>query len=87
MDISVTIVHTLLGAGAIPALYRLIRGPGLSDRATALDVLILLLASAVAAEAALDGDETFTPLLIVVALVAFLATSAIARYAEWRAGA
>lgn len=87
MDITVTIVHTLLGLGAVPALYRLIRGPGLSDRATALDVLILLLASAVAAEAALDGDETYTPVLIVVALVAFLATSAIARYAEWRTGA
>lgn len=87
MDISVTIVHSLLGLGAIPALYRLILGPGLPDRATALDVLILLLASAIAAESALDGDETFTPLLIVVALVGFVATSAIARYAEWRAGA
>lgn len=87
MDTSVAVVHTLLGLGAIPALFRLIRGPGLSDRATALDVLMLLLASAIAAEAAVDGDETFTPVLIVVALVAFLATSAIARYAEWRTGA
>lgn len=86
METLVTVVQVLLGVGAVAALYRLIRGPNLSDRATALDVLLLLLASAVAANGAREGEEVFTPLLIVVALVAFLATSAVARYAEWRVG-
>lgn len=84
MDMFISVVQAVLGLGALPALYRLVRGPTLSDRATALDVVLLLLASGIAANGAREGEEVFTPLLIVVALVAFLATSTIARYAEWR---
>lgn len=87
MDLFISIVQAMLGIGALPALFRLVRGPTLSDRATALDVVLLLLASGIAANGAREGEEVFTPLLIVVALVAFLATSTIARYAEWREGA
>lgn len=84
VDLVVTIVQIALGLGALPALYRLIVGPTLPDRAIALDVLLLLLASGVAAHGAREGQEVFTPLLIGVALVAFLATATIARYSEWR---
>ena len=85
VDVAVTFVQILLGIGALAATYRLIAGPDLSDRATALDVLVLLIASGVAAQGARSGSELFTPLLIVVGLVAFVATATIARYAEWRA--
>ena len=85
VDIALTVVQILLGIGALAATYRLIAGPDLSDRATALDVLVLLIASGVAAQGARSGSELFTPLLIVVGLVAFVATATIARYAEWRA--
>ena len=85
VGVAVTVVQILLGIGALAATYRLIAGPDLSDRATALDVLVLLIASGVAAEGARSGSELFTPLLIVVGLVAFVATATIARYAEWRA--
>lgn len=84
MQLVITLVQVLLGVGAVFALYRLVRGPRLADRANALDVLLLLLASGVAANEAQQGGEVFTPVLIVVALMAFLATATIARYAEWR---
>ena len=47
-------------------------------------MLLLLLASGVASQGARDGEEVFTPLTHRVALVAFLATATIARYAEWQ---
>lgn len=84
MDVIVTTVQGALATGSLLALYRLVVGPTIHDRATALDVLLLLIASAVAAEAARSGEEAFTPLLIVVSLVAFLATATIARYSDWR---
>ena len=84
IDTLITLVQLTLAIGALPALYRLVVGPTLSDRAIALDVLLLLLASGVASQGARDGEEVFTPLLIGVALVAFLATATIARYAEWK---
>lgn len=86
MDAVFFVVEAILVTAALLALVRAIRGPTLTDRANALDVVLLSIASGVAAYGARSGDEIFTPFLIVVGLVAFLATSAIARYAEWRAG-
>lgn len=87
MGLVFLVVEGMLGLAALAALYRLVRGPTLTDRANALDVVLLCIAAGVAAYGARAGDEIFTPLLVVVGLVAFLATSAVARYAEWRAEA
>lgn len=84
IDTVVTLIQVLLGIGALGSLYRLLAGPTVPDRAIALDVLLLLLASGIAVHGAREGEELFTPLLIGVGLVAFLATATLARYAEWR---
>jgi multicomponent Na+:H+ antiporter subunit F len=84
VDHVLLVVQVLVGLGALGGLYRVIRGPTLTDRANALDVVLLSIASGVAAHGARTGDDVFTPLLIAVGLVAFLATSAVARYGEWR---
>jgi multicomponent Na+:H+ antiporter subunit F len=84
MDAVFFVVEGTLGLAAVGALYRLVRGPTLADRANALDVVLLSIAAGVAAYGARSGDEIFSPLLVVVGLVAFLATAAVARYAEWR---
>ncbi|MGD2042135.1 MAG: monovalent cation/H+ antiporter complex subunit F [Acidimicrobiia bacterium] len=84
VDHVLLVVQILVGLGALGGLYRVIRGPTLTDRANALDVVLLSIASGVAAHGARTGDDVFTPLLIAVGLVAFLATSAVARYGEWR---
>ena len=85
MDVVFFVVEAMVGLAALGGLYRVVNGPTLSDRANGLDVILLSIASGVAAYGARSGDEVFTPLLIVVGLVAFLATAAVARYAEWRA--
>ena len=84
IDLVLLAVEILVALGAVGGLYRVVKGPTLTDRANALDVVLLSIASGIAAYGARTGDEVFTPLLIAVGLVAFLATSAVARYAEWR---
>lgn len=84
MDTVITIIQVGLGAGAAVALYRVVRGPELADRMIALDLILLLLAGGIAIHAARDGSENFIPVLIVVALVAFVGTVLTARFVEWR---
>jgi multicomponent Na+:H+ antiporter subunit F len=84
MDDFITVVQLALGAAALLALVRAVRGPTLADRIIALDLVLLLLAGGVAAHGARTDSELFVPLLIVVALVAFAGTVLVARFIEWR---
>lgn len=86
VDVVLVVVEVMVGLAALAALFRVVVGPTLADRANALDVVLLAIASGMAAYGARTGDEVFTPLLIAVGLVAFVATAAVARYAEWRSG-
>lgn len=80
----VTAVQLLLGLAAILALVRAVKGPALADRIVALDMLLVVLAGAMAAEGARRGSEFLTSALIVVALIAFAGTILVARFIEWR---
>ncbi len=84
MDTAVLVVQATLGAGALLAVIRAVRGPTLADRIIALDLVLLLLAGAIAAHGARSGSEVFVPVLIVVALVAFTGTVLVAKFIEWR---
>ncbi len=81
----VTIVQIVLALGGLMALVRAIRGPSLTDRIVALDLVLLLLAGGLAAQGARKDSEAFTPVLIVAALIAFAGTVLVARYTEWQA--
>lgn len=72
---------TLGGAGF---LYRLVRGPTLADRVVSLDGLLTIIVTAVLAWSAFTREGTYLTLGVVVALVAFLGTSAFARFVEGR---
>lgn len=84
VDLLVYGVQVVLGLAGLVALVRAVRGPRLSDRIVALDLILLLLAAGLAAEGARQDSQTFAPVLIVVALVAFSGTVLVARYIEWR---
>ena len=64
--------------------FRLFVGPTLADRVNALNGLLIVGISAIAA----DGDRTdrgaFIPVLVVVALVGFVGTAMVARFLEGR---
>lgn len=77
-------LQLFLGIGAALALARAIEGPTLADRIIGVDLVLLLLAAAIGAQAAVEGSELFTVVAVVVALVAFAGTVLIAKYIEWK---
>lgn len=81
MITAVFIILTLAGACFT---YRLLRGPSLADRIIALDGLLVVGASAIAANAARTGVGSFLPVVVVVTLVSFVGTAVIARFIEGR---
>ncbi len=74
----------LLGLAMLPAFVRLARGPDLTDRVVALD-LITMTAVAISALYAFAHDApVFLDVAILMALITFIGTIAIARYIERR---
>ena len=68
-------------AGAL-IVWRLLKGPSLSDRVVALDALSLLLVSFLVLYSVASGVGSYLDVAIVLSLVAFLGTVAFARFVE-----
>jgi multicomponent Na+:H+ antiporter subunit F len=80
--IEVSFVMVMLGVAF--AFVRLIKGPSLPDRIVALDMMTVLIVSFCGLYAIRSGDTAFVDVAIVLALVGFLATVALARFVERR---
>jgi multicomponent Na+:H+ antiporter subunit F len=78
------ICYVVLALAGIACVLRLARGPSLADRVLALDSLLIVGIVGVATEAARTRSGAFLDVLLVVALVAFVGTSAVARFIERR---
>lgn len=84
LAIAIDITFGLLLAALALSFVRLAKGPSLPDRVVALD-LITVLAVAFSALYAIAADhEAYLDVAIALALVAFLATIAFARFVERR---
>ena len=81
---SVQIAFALLLAAMVLAVIRLARGPSLPDRVVALDLLTVLAVAFSALFAIATDQPAYVDVAIALALVAFLATVAFARFAERR---
>lgn len=66
------------------AFVRLARGPSLPDRVVALDMMTILIVAFCGLFAVFSGDAAFLDVAIVLALIGFLATAVLARFAERR---
>lgn len=82
VELAGTTASTLLLVGMIFALVRIVRGPSLPDRVVALDMLSLLLVSFAAVAAVTFEEVVFLEVAMTLALLAFIATVALARSAE-----
>lgn len=78
------VTGVLLAASAALAFIRLVRGPSALDRALALDVVMVVMMSAVAAEAAFNRHQSSLAILAALAVVGFVASVAVARFAARR---
>lgn len=76
---AVAIVGVLAASMGI-AFVRLVRGPSLADRVTALDLIALIGVAAMAAAALAYDDPWFLDVGLLLALIGFVGTAAFAHY-------
>jgi len=81
VTVVVVVTSILLTAAAALTLVRAERGPTMLDRTVALDVLTSIVLGAVALHAAWTRRTDSVPLLLALALVGFVSSVAIARFA------
>jgi multicomponent Na+:H+ antiporter subunit F len=84
LAIAIDISSGLVVLGVAFAFIRLILGPSLPDRVVALDMMTVLIVSFCGLYALRAEDTAFVDVALVLALVGFLATVALARYVERR---
>lgn len=74
--------HSLLAVSGLLSLIRVWIGPTTADRVVALDVFAVLVLGHCVLLAAGTGNVAFFDVALVIAIIAFIATVAIARYLE-----
>ncbi len=84
LDLSVTVGFVMVMAALAVGFVRLAIGPSLADRVVALDMMTITIIVFCGIYAIYTGDSSFLDVAIVLALIGFLATVALARYAERR---
>lgn len=82
LQISVTFALSMVGLAICIGFIRLARGPSLSDRIVALDMMTSAVITVCGLYAVLTRAEAFLDIAVALALVSFLSVVAMARYAE-----
>ncbi|CTQ33657.1 monovalent cation/H+ antiporter complex subunit F [Jannaschia rubra] len=82
LNICVQIAFVMVMAGVLLAMVRLIKGPSLPDRVVALDTMTVLIVAFCGLFAIDAGSTAFLDVAVVLALIGFLATVALARFVE-----
>jgi multisubunit Na+/H+ antiporter MnhF subunit len=76
----------LLTLAGFAFIYRLVRGPSVPDRIVALDGLLMVVTCGILVNIAKGDSIISVDAVLVVSLVAFVGTGALARYVERRGG-
>jgi multicomponent Na+:H+ antiporter subunit F len=84
MDTVVVLCYCLLAVSGALGIARIARAPSLADRALALDAILVTGVVGVGVESARTGHGVYLDVLLIVALVAFVGSTAVARYIEQR---
>ena len=74
------IVGAMFAVGALFALIRMVKGPTIVDRMVASDALLTIAICVLGAEMVANGHTTNLPLMLALAMTAFIASVAVARY-------
>lgn len=86
MEVVLIIAGVMLAMAAALTLIRIVRGPGPADRVVATDVLIAVVAGSLVVEAAINRHSYTIPVVLVLSLLAFAGTVAVARFVAAREG-
>lgn len=82
----IAIAYLVLSLAALLFVARLLRGPTVPDRVIALDGLLVTVLCGVLVAAAEARSSVGIDTVLVVALLGFISTGALARYVERRGG-
>ena len=82
LNLAVQTGFVMVMLGVVLAMLRLVRGPSLPDRVVALDTMTVLIVAFCGLFAIDSGVAAFLDVAVVLALVGFLATVALARFIE-----
>ena len=78
------LVLPLMGVAFLIAMVRLVRGPSLADRVVALEVISATVMCILGVLAIISGSASYFDVTLVIALVTFLGTVAVAAYIQRR---
>jgi multicomponent Na+:H+ antiporter subunit F len=78
------IILPILALSVVLVFIRFLRGPSLSDRVVALDLLITIGIGIIAVYSIISNQPTFLDIAMILALIAFLGTVAFSYYLEKR---
>lgn len=73
---------TLLSLAIAVCMYRLIKGPSRSDRVLALDTIGINVLAMIAVISLLLRSESFIEIILLIGILTFIGTTALARYIE-----
>jgi len=80
LNTAFVVIGTIFFAAVALAVYRIVRGPSILDRMIATDMLVATLICALAAEMVQHQHLNTLPVLLVLAMTAFLATVGVSRF-------
>lgn len=84
MSVVVSICLGMLGVAAVLCMTRLLRAETIADRIIALDLLLGVVVTGIGVGAVATRDSILLNLLVVIALLGFVATVTVARFIEQR---
>jgi multicomponent Na+:H+ antiporter subunit F len=80
LNAALVLIGAVFFAAVALAVYRIVRGPSILDRMVATDMLVATLICALAAEMVQNDHLNTLPVLLVLAMTAFLATVGVSRF-------
>lgn len=82
MTVVTSICLVVLACSALLCVLRVVQGGSIADRVVGLDTLLITAVVGVAVAAARSADGTYLDAVLAVTLVAFIGTTAVARFIE-----
>ncbi|MCM3540048.1 Na(+)/H(+) antiporter subunit F1 [Priestia filamentosa] len=82
LDILTTIALIILSLATIGLLYRVVKGPGISDRVMALDAIGINLMAITGITCIIVDTDAFLDIILLIGILAFIGTVAFAKFLE-----
>ncbi|QAY59753.1 sodium:proton antiporter [Microbacterium protaetiae] len=86
MTVMVWIIYLVFAAAALLALWRIVRGPSILDRAVAADVLLTEVLCILGADMVINHHTKTLPVLLIIAAIGVFGSIAIARFVARKGG-